>query len=79
MLFPECLVSVTYKVKHGMVPHIKWVPCHHGMVHPQVVDGGESLQIRSIGVNILNKKLQTADKEWSSSLGVGQGANNSPS
>jgi len=27
--------------------------------------------------NIMNKQLQTADKEWSSSFGVGQGANNS--
>jgi hypothetical protein len=25
----------------------------------------------------MNKQLQTADKEWSSSFGVGQGANNS--
>jgi len=28
-----------------------------------------------VAVNILNKLLQTADKGWSSSLGVGQGAN----
>jgi len=28
-------------------------------------------------VNILNKQLQTADKRWSSSLGVGRGADNS--
>jgi len=28
-------------------------------------------------VNILNNQSQTADKGWSSSLGVGQGANNS--
>jgi hypothetical protein len=28
-------------------------------------------------VNILNKQLWTADKGWPSSLGVGQGANNS--
>jgi hypothetical protein len=25
--------------------HIRWVPCHHGMARPQVVDGGDSLQI----------------------------------
>ena len=29
-------------------------------------------------VNKLNKQLRTADKGWSSSLGVGPGANNSP-
>jgi hypothetical protein len=28
-------------------------------------------------VNILNKRLQTFDKVWSSSLGVGRGASNS--
>ena len=28
--------------------------------------------------NILKKQLQTVYKEWSSSLGVGQSANNSP-
>jgi len=27
-------------------------------------------------VNILNKQSQTGDKGWSTSLGVGQGANN---
>jgi hypothetical protein len=30
-----------------------------------------------ISANILNKQLRTADKEWSSRLGVGRGANNS--
>jgi hypothetical protein len=22
--------------------HVRWVPCHHGMARPQVVDGGKS-------------------------------------
>ena len=43
-------------------------PCHQGMAHSQVADGG---------ANKLNKQSRTADKGWSSSLGVGQGANNS--
>ena len=30
-----------------------------------------------VAVSILNKHSQTADKGWSSSLGVGRGANNS--
>ena len=30
-----------------------------------------------VAANILNKQSQTADKGWSSSFGVGQGANNS--
>jgi hypothetical protein len=41
--------------------HVKWVPCHHGMAHPQVADGGDGLQIWRVAVNILNKLLRTAD------------------
>jgi hypothetical protein len=35
------------------------------------------LQVWRVAANILNKRLRTADKGWSSSLGVGWGANNS--
>jgi hypothetical protein len=45
-----------------------------GMARPQVVDGGESLQIWKIAENILNKQSRTADKGWSSNLEVGRGA-----
>jgi len=31
-----------------------------------------------IAANILNKQSRTVDKGWSSSLGVGRGANSSP-
>jgi hypothetical protein len=51
-------------------------PCHHGMVYSQVADGGDSLHIW-VAVNILNKLSQTPNKGWSSSLGIGQGANSS--
>jgi len=47
------------------------------MVHPCVVDGGDSLQIWRVAADILSKKSQTANKGCSSSLGVGWGANNS--
>jgi hypothetical protein len=57
--------------------HVKWVPCHHGMARPQVVDEGDGLQIWSIAANILNKQSRTADKGWYSSLGVGGEAKNS--
>jgi hypothetical protein len=57
--------------------HVRWVPCHHGMARPQVADGGDALQFRRAAANILNKQSRTADKGWSSSLGVGRGANNS--
>jgi hypothetical protein len=46
------------------------------MAHPHVEDGGENLWMWRVAANILNKQLQTADKGWSSSLGVGCGANN---
>jgi hypothetical protein len=58
--------------------HVKWVPCQNGMARPQVADEGEGLQIWSVAANILNKQLRTADRGWSSSLGVGRGANNHP-
>jgi hypothetical protein len=59
------------------VPHVRWVPCHHGMARPQVADGGNTLQVWRVAANILNKNSRTADKGWPSSLGVGRGANNS--
>jgi hypothetical protein len=57
--------------------HVRWVPCHHGMVHPQVADGGDTFQVWRVAANILNKQSRTSDKGWSSSLVVGRGANNS--
>jgi hypothetical protein len=46
------------------------------MVHPRLVDGRDSLQHWRLAANILNKHPRTNDKGWSSSLGVGRGANN---
>jgi hypothetical protein len=43
------------------------------MARPQVADGGDGLQIWRVAANILNKQSRTADKGWSSSLGVGCG------
>jgi hypothetical protein len=40
---------------------------------PQVVGGGDGLQIWRVAANILTKQSRTADRGWSSSLGVGQG------
>jgi hypothetical protein len=60
--------------------HVRWVTCQLGMARPQVADGGGSLQFlreAAKAANILNKQSRTADKGWSSSLGVGRGANNS--
>jgi hypothetical protein len=57
--------------------NVRWVPCHHGMAHPQVADAGDALHLWRVAANILNKQSRTADKEWSSSLRVGRGANKS--
>jgi hypothetical protein len=58
--------------------YVKWVHCHHSMVHPRVSDRGEGLQIWRVATNMLNKQSRTADSGWSSSLGFGRGANNFP-
>jgi len=42
-----------------------------------IADGGDNLQIWMVAANILTKQSQTANKVWSSSQGIGQGANNS--
>jgi hypothetical protein len=57
--------------------HVRWVPCHHGMARPLVADGENGFQTWRVAVNILNNQSRTADKGWTSSLGVGRGANNS--
>jgi hypothetical protein len=51
--------------------------CHHGMARPQGADE-DCIQIRKVAVNILYKQSRTDNRGWSSSLGVGQGANNPP-
>jgi hypothetical protein len=50
--------------------HVRWVPCHQGMVRPQVADGGDDLQFWRVAANILNKQSRTVDRGWYSSLGV---------
>jgi hypothetical protein len=57
--------------------NVSWVPCHYDMERPQVVDGGDALQVWRVTANILNKQSRTTDNGRSSSLGVGRGANNS--
>jgi hypothetical protein len=43
----------------------------------RLLDRGDGLQLWRAAADILNKQSQTADKGWSSNLGVGRGANNS--
>jgi hypothetical protein len=41
------------------------------MARPKVADGGDALQVWREAANILNKQSRTADKGWTSTLGVG--------
>jgi hypothetical protein len=49
-----------------------WV-FYHGMAHSQVAYGGDSLKIWRVAVKILNKQLQTTNKEWYSAWGLVKG------
>jgi hypothetical protein len=86
----ETLIINFYTTRHDILAEIyntkslyiplqfhRCVACKHGMARPQVADGGDGLQIWRVGVNVWNKQSRTADKGWSSRLGVGRGANNS--
>jgi hypothetical protein len=53
--------------------YVKWDPHHHGMVRPQVVHGGENLQISRVAENILNKHSLTADRGGPRAWGLGSG------
>jgi hypothetical protein len=60
-----CNIKVTffnYDHHHHDHLHVKWVPCHHSIARPPVVEGEHDLQIWRVVVNILNKQLRTADK-----------------
>jgi hypothetical protein len=46
------------------------VPGHHGVARPRDANGGDGLQLCRVAVIILNKQTQTADKGWSSDVGL---------
>jgi hypothetical protein len=56
--------------------HDKWVPVTTAW-HVLGLRMEEWPSLLWVAVNMLNKQLQMAYKEWSSSLGIGWGANNS--
>jgi hypothetical protein len=60
-------------VRCNIVTHVKWVHFQYDTTRPQVADGGNGLQIWRVAANILNKQSRTADKGWSSRLGLGVG------
>jgi hypothetical protein len=72
---------MTYGHSHNTKMLYMRIPCKVG---PLLLQHGmssgcrwrEGLQIQRIAANIFNKQSRTADKGWSSSLGVGCGANN---
>jgi hypothetical protein len=62
---------INISAPHPIKYNTRWLNCYHDIACPQVADGGEVLQIWRLGLNILNKQLQTADK------GFGRGTTNS--
>jgi hypothetical protein len=68
----RCPVVRSYHSLHYFTTVCTLKPCYVGP--PWRV-----LRLRRVAANILNKQSRTADKGWSSSLGVGRGANNSSS
>jgi len=43
-----------------LMKHLCYVgSCHHSMAQPQVVDGGDGLQMWKVAVNMLNKHFHT--------------------
>jgi hypothetical protein len=49
-----------------------WVPYHHSMARPQVLDG-DGLHMWRVAANILNNEQRIADKGWSYSLELERG------
>jgi hypothetical protein len=71
-----CFIAIPCELYYAMYfrSRLGGSPCHHSMARPWVADGTASSW--RLAVNILNKQPWTNDKGWSSSLGVGRGANN---
>jgi hypothetical protein len=44
--------TCNFNLRRGNTRPGRWVPCHHGMARPQVVHGGDGLQIWRIAANI---------------------------
>jgi hypothetical protein len=44
---------------HSSYPHVRWVPYHHGMVRPQVVDGWDALQVRKLRIYWISSRGQS--------------------
>jgi hypothetical protein len=53
------------------IPILSGCLCHHNI--RCVADGEDGLQIWRVPAKTLNKQSRTADRRWSSSLGVGRG------
>jgi hypothetical protein len=66
-------LSIMFKYILGSIRNCLWLP---DVERPRVADGRDGLRQWRAAANILNKQPRTNDKGWSSSLGVGRGANN---
>ena len=64
-----------FEKHHAQQPCDKWVPVIMAW-HVLRLQMEERPPIWRVAANKLNNQSRTADKGWSSSLGVGRGANN---
>jgi len=63
----DCSLGIK-KQNSALGCQVKWVPHHHCMAHPQIVDGRDSIQTWRVVANILNKQSWAVYNGWSSSL-----------
>jgi hypothetical protein len=63
---------------HQFTYNLRWVPCHHGMSHPRVLDEGDGFLLRKVAANKLNKEpwQTTRTRSGSPAWGVGHRSNN---
>jgi len=59
-------------VKVAKYFHVMWICITNGMARVRVADVEDGPHIWRVAMNILKKQLRTAERRWSSSLGVGR-------
>jgi hypothetical protein len=56
LLFYSTSITRVKKKREKLTMEASGVPYHHYMARPQVVDGGDGIQIWRVAANILNKQ-----------------------
>jgi hypothetical protein len=69
LIFWKKIYGLHVYQSYSLTSMLRWVSCHHSMVHYKVANGGDSLQTWIVAANILNKQSWTAVEGSPSSLG----------